>query len=137
MGSGSRIFSCGSGTVAKAAAELPHSTLGRSAGVRLSKVAGHRRVERLLRWDFVGLVMATRKGKVQKTKGKTLKAKNRVAASADSQKRDAAGRKSAKRAALGVGEWFEKLTAVQARLRAPDGCPWDREQTHASLRTRS
>ena len=21
-----------------------------------------------------------------------------------------------------------------ARLRAPDGCPWDREQTHASLR---
>jgi len=24
---------------------------------------------------------------------------------------------------------------VQARLRAPDGCPWDREQTHASLRT--
>jgi tetrapyrrole methylase family protein / MazG family protein len=33
------------------------------------------------------------------------------------------------------GEWFEKLVAVQARLRAPDGCPWDREQTHASLRT--
>ncbi|HYL62968.1 MAG TPA: nucleoside triphosphate pyrophosphohydrolase [Candidatus Methylomirabilis sp.] len=25
--------------------------------------------------------------------------------------------------------------AVQARLRAPDGCPWDREQTHATLRT--
>lgn len=34
-----------------------------------------------------------------------------------------------------AGEWFEKLRAVQARLRAPDGCPWDREQTHASLRT--
>jgi tetrapyrrole methylase family protein / MazG family protein len=34
-----------------------------------------------------------------------------------------------------LGEWFEKLAAVQARLRAPDGCPWDREQTHASLRT--
>jgi tetrapyrrole methylase family protein/MazG family protein len=34
-----------------------------------------------------------------------------------------------------AGEWFEKLAAVQARLRAPDGCPWDREQTHASLRT--
>ena len=33
------------------------------------------------------------------------------------------------------GEWFEKLVAVQARLRAPDGCPWDREQTHESLRT--
>jgi tetrapyrrole methylase family protein/MazG family protein len=25
------------------------------------------------------------------------------------------------------------LIRVQARLRAPDGCPWDREQTHASL----
>jgi MazG family protein len=25
--------------------------------------------------------------------------------------------------------------ALQARLRAPGGCPWDREQTHASLRT--
>src|SRR5580658_9411372 len=34
-----------------------------------------------------------------------------------------------------AGEWFEKLASVQARLRAPDGCPWDREQTHASLRT--
>lgn len=36
---------------------------------------------------------------------------------------------------LTAGEWFEKLVAVQARLRAPNGCPWDREQTHATLRT--
>jgi tetrapyrrole methylase family protein/MazG family protein len=36
---------------------------------------------------------------------------------------------------LTAGEWFEKLCAVQARLRAPGGCPWDREQTHESLRT--
>lgn len=33
------------------------------------------------------------------------------------------------------GEWFEKLVAVQARLRAQKGCPWDREQTHQTLRT--
>ena len=33
------------------------------------------------------------------------------------------------------GEWFEKLVAVQARLRGPKGCPWDREQTHQTLRT--
>lgn len=26
------------------------------------------------------------------------------------------------------------LAAIVARLRAPNGCPWDREQTHASLR---
>ena len=31
--------------------------------------------------------------------------------------------------------WFEKLVALQARLRAPNGCPWDREQTHQTLRT--
>jgi MazG family protein len=39
------------------------------------------------------------------------------------------------RTRISDGEWFEKLVAVQKRLRAPDGCPWDREQTHASLRT--
>lgn len=26
------------------------------------------------------------------------------------------------------------MAAISARLRAPDGCPWDRKQTHASLR---
>ena len=34
-----------------------------------------------------------------------------------------------------AGDWFAKLVAVQARLRAPNGCPWDREQTHQTLRT--
>ncbi|MGD9497375.1 MAG: nucleoside triphosphate pyrophosphohydrolase [Armatimonadota bacterium] len=29
---------------------------------------------------------------------------------------------------------FDELVRVMARLRAPDGCPWDREQTHSSLR---
>ncbi len=33
------------------------------------------------------------------------------------------------------GPAFAKLVAVMARLRAPGGCPWDREQTHATLRT--
>ncbi|MGD0543957.1 MAG: nucleoside triphosphate pyrophosphohydrolase [Candidatus Acidiferrales bacterium] len=33
-----------------------------------------------------------------------------------------------------AGKWFEKLVALQARLRAANGCPWDREQTHESLR---
>ncbi len=28
---------------------------------------------------------------------------------------------------------FEDLVAVMARLRGPEGCPWDREQTHGSL----
>ena len=29
---------------------------------------------------------------------------------------------------------FEELENIIARLRAPDGCPWDREQTHSSLK---
>lgn len=29
---------------------------------------------------------------------------------------------------------FAELVNVMARLRAPDGCPWDREQTHQSLK---
>lgn len=31
-------------------------------------------------------------------------------------------------------ETFETFQEIIARLRAPDGCPWDKEQTHASLR---
>ena len=33
------------------------------------------------------------------------------------------------------GKRFEDLVALQARLRAPGGCPWDREQTHQTLKT--
>ncbi|MBA7558745.1 MAG: nucleoside triphosphate pyrophosphohydrolase [Dehalococcoidia bacterium] len=29
---------------------------------------------------------------------------------------------------------FDALVEIIARLRAPDGCPWDRKQSHASLR---
>src|SRR5205085_11010576 len=50
-------------------------------------------------------------------------------------KKHAAKTRGAKVKQLTPGEWFEKLVAVQARLRAPGGCPWDREQTHHSLRT--
>jgi tetrapyrrole methylase family protein/MazG family protein len=44
-------------------------------------------------------------------------------------------RETARRERLSAGQWFEKLVALQARLRATNGCPWDREQTHSSLRT--
>jgi tetrapyrrole methylase family protein/MazG family protein len=33
-----------------------------------------------------------------------------------------------------AGAWFAGLMALQRRLRAPNGCPWDREQSHQSLR---
>jgi XTP/dITP diphosphohydrolase len=32
-----------------------------------------------------------------------------------------------------IGAEVEALVSVIARLRAPDGCPWDRAQTHTSL----
>src|SRR5215204_6279122 len=34
-----------------------------------------------------------------------------------------------------AGEEFQKLVDIMARLRAPGGCPWDREQTIESLRS--
>jgi len=46
-----------------------------------------------------------------------------------------ASSKTSRQKELTAGEWFERLVALQARLRAPNGCPWDREQTHATLRT--
>lgn len=44
-------------------------------------------------------------------------------------------RKNVQQNALSAGDWFEKLVAIQKRLREPGGCPWDREQTHHTLRT--
>ena len=35
---------------------------------------------------------------------------------------------------LGEGTSFEAFQEIIAHLRAPDGCPWDKEQTHQSLR---
>jgi len=35
---------------------------------------------------------------------------------------------------MALEEKFAKLVEIMARLRAPGGCPWDREQTHQSLK---
>lgn len=35
---------------------------------------------------------------------------------------------------LGDGTSFESFAEIVAHLRAPDGCPWDKEQTHQTLR---
>ena len=35
---------------------------------------------------------------------------------------------------LEIGTSFESFVEIVAHLRAPNGCPWDREQTHESLR---
>lgn len=36
--------------------------------------------------------------------------------------------------AMGEGTSFEAFAEIIAHLRAPNGCPWDREQTHETLR---
>lgn len=33
-----------------------------------------------------------------------------------------------------MSERFDELVRLMAKLRAPDGCPWDRKQTHESLK---
>ncbi len=35
---------------------------------------------------------------------------------------------------MDVAQQFAKLVEIMVRLRSPEGCPWDREQTHQSLR---
>ncbi len=34
-----------------------------------------------------------------------------------------------------AGEKFQRLVEIMARLRAPDGCPWDREQTFETIKS--
>ena len=45
----------------------------------------------------------------------------------------ASGTESVKDTATRAGEAFSTLVETMALLRAPGGCPWDAEQTHASL----
>src|SRR6267143_58179 len=66
--------------------------------------------------------MASRKTRLKKTKSRSTSTGK-------------SSRKPSKEKKLTAGEWFERLVELQARLRAPNGCPWDREQTHATLRT--
>src|ERR1700720_4606064 len=67
-------------------------------------------------------MMASRKSRLKKTKSRSTSSRK-------------ASIKAPKQEKVTAGEWFERLVALQARLRAPNGCPWDREQTHETLRT--
>src|ERR1700678_854005 len=67
-----------------------------------------------------------------KTKGKHRREASKKRAA---EKRNTRGAKiTVTRSDRAAGAWFAKLMALQARLRGPEGCPWDREQTHESLR---
>jgi MazG family protein len=62
-------------------------------------------------------VLARKRGRAKPSRGSAAKSAN------------------ATRGGRRAGDLFEDLLALQAQLRAPGGCPWDREQTHNSLRT--
>ena len=89
--------------------------------MRLSTIPTRLRVLRLLDSYFHGREMTPRKRSAKRSKKAVAPPRK--------------GAKPASSAPDGPGPWFEKLVALQARLRAPDGCPWDREQTHSTLRT--
>jgi tetrapyrrole methylase family protein/MazG family protein len=61
--------------------------------------------------------------------------KNNNRRSAADEKRITPGKHPVRTDAKSAGLWFERLVKLQARLRARNGCPWDIEQTHLSLRT--
>ncbi len=67
--------------------------------------------------------------RVRKALGST--SRTRKTAPAGATRTTAAGERARTRAA---GREFETLVDIMARLRGPDGCPWDREQTLESLR---
>jgi tetrapyrrole methylase family protein / MazG family protein len=82
-------------------------------------------------------------GSPKKTSKQTAKAKPAAAPAVAGKKSAApkvakpskASESSAAPKQLSAGDWFEKLVAIQKRLREPGGCPWDIEQTHQTLRT--
>jgi tetrapyrrole methylase family protein/MazG family protein len=80
-------------------------------------------------------------GSPKKTSKQTAKTKGQSAAAPAAPKKSAAPKASKASASdaapkeLSAGDWFEKLVAIQKRLRDPGGCPWDIEQTHQTLRT--
>jgi MazG family protein len=81
-------------------------------------------------------------GSPKKTSKQTAKAKGKSAAApavaakkSSAPKASTASESNAAPKQLSAGDWFEKLVAIQKRLREPGGCPWDIEQTHQTLRT--
>ena len=83
-------------------------------------------------------------GSPKKSATSSVKAKGKSAAASATPKKSAAPnvakvtkppKSNAAPDQLSAGDWFEKLVAIQKRLRDPGGCPWDIEQTHQTLRT--
>ena len=80
--------------------------------------------------------MPPRRTKLKKTSKPSQKASSKKSAQKSARRQiHSAPRLAIKSSARSVGQIFADFVAVQARLRAPGGCPWDREQDHLTLRT--
>ena len=79
--------------------------------------------------------MSARKPKERRTRTRKLTAEKKAGAASTHQPNPRAARNRAVSEVTRIGDQFEALVALQARLRAPGGCPWDRRQTHETLRT--
>ncbi len=79
--------------------------------------------------------MSVRKPKQRRTRTRKVAAGKKTAAASARQPNSLAGTKRAVSKGTRIGDQFEALVSLQARLRAPGGCPWDRRQTHETLRT--
>jgi tetrapyrrole methylase family protein/MazG family protein len=71
----------------------------------------------------------------RRPKKKSKPASSAKAKAPKSARRQLAKSTSVMQAQKRYGKLFGDFVAIQARLRAPGGCPWDREQTHQTLKT--
>jgi MazG family protein len=80
--------------------------------------------------------VSPRKPMQRRTRTRKLAAdKKKSGATSARQPKPREGRNRAVPKGSRIGDQFEALVSIQARLRAPGGCPWDRRQTHETLRT--
>jgi MazG family protein len=79
--------------------------------------------------------VSARKPKQRRKRTRKLAAGKKPGAASARQPNSLVGRKRAVSKGARIGDQFEALVSLQGRLRAPGGCPWDRRQTHETLRT--
>jgi MazG family protein len=79
--------------------------------------------------------VSVRKSKQRRQRTRKVAAGKKPGVASVRQRDPLAGRNRAASKDTHIGDQFEALVSLQARLRAPGGCPWDRRQTHETLRT--
>jgi MazG family protein len=79
--------------------------------------------------------VSARKPKQRRTRTRKLAAEKKTGAASMRRPNPLTGRNRVMSNGTRIGDRFEALVELQTRLRAPAGCPWDRRQTHETLKT--